>query len=109
MAGDGVWVVLGAAIGTFGSIATSWLNAHLQRSSQYPKYDKAIDNLLKAMLEAGPKWRNVRTLANVTGLSESDVKEYLVLLGARGSETDSTLWGLISRNPLKDIDASGGS
>ncbi len=109
MAGDGVWVVLGAAIGTVGSIATSWLNAHLQRASQYPKYDKAIDNLLKDMLEIGPKWRKVKTLANVTGLSEGDVKEYLILLGARGSEADSSLWGLVSRNPLKDIDASSGS
>ena len=44
-----------------------------------------------------------RNLANVTGLSEEHVREYLIEIGARGSEADPTVWGLISRNPLSSI------
>ena len=106
MMGEGLWVVLGAAIGTAGSVSTTWLAAHLSRQSKYPKYDKAVQGLLKAMLQDGPKWRNMSTLASVTGLTGSDVKEYLIEMGARGSETNPHLWGLISRNPLSEIDPS---
>lgn len=101
--GEGAWAVLGSAIGAFGSIATTWVAAHLSRRSEFPEYDKAANKLLMSLLESGPPWRNLATLAAVTGMSEQDVKEYLVVLGARGSETDSKLWGLISRNPLSAI------
>jgi hypothetical protein len=97
---------MGAAIGTAGSISTTWLAAQLSRQSRFPKYEKAVTRLLKALLEDGPKWRRVETLARVTGLTENNVKEIMVELGARGSETDGGLWGLISRNPLSEIDPS---
>ena len=103
---EGIWVVLGATIGTIGSIATTWLAAHLSRKSPFPQYEKAVERLLNSMLEAGPNWRKIQTLSNVTGLSEKHAKEYLIVLGARGSETDGQLWGLISRNPLSEIDPS---
>ncbi len=104
--GEGAWVVLGTMIGTVGSIATTWLTAYLSRRSEFPEYDKAANKLLKSLLEDGPKWRNVTTLAAVVGMSEQDVKEYLIVLGARGSETNGNLWGLISRNPLSEIKSS---
>jgi hypothetical protein len=103
---NGLWVVVGAGIGTLGSIGTTWLNAHLSQRSKFPKFDKAAKALLVAMLSSGPKWRKLQTLASVTGLPERDVKEYLIELGARGSETDGNLWGLISRNPLSEIGSS---
>lgn len=100
---EGVWVLAGAGLGIIGSIANNWLSAHLSRKSAHPKFDKAVEKLLKRMLENGPKWRKLETLARVTGLSEKETKEYLIELGARGSETDDIFWGLISRNPLRDI------
>jgi len=100
---EGVWVILGAAIGTMGSIGTTWLTAHLSLKSPHPKYDKAVEALLTQMLTNGPQWRKLGTLANVTGLSDEHAKEYLIELGARGSETNPQLWGLISRNPLSAI------
>jgi len=103
---DGAWVVAGAAIGTLGSIATTWLSECLKRRSKYPKFDKAVQKLLRDLLTRGPRWRRVETLAAVTGLTEQDVKEYLIEMHARGSETDGRLWGLISRNPLSEIDPS---
>lgn len=102
----GGWVVIGAAIGTLGSMGTTWLAETLKRRSPHPKYDKAVQNLLRAMLTDGPSWRRLSTLAAVTGLSHQDAKEYLIEMEARGSETDSDLWGLISRNPLSKIDTS---
>jgi len=96
---EGTWVVVGAAIGTAGSILTTWLNAYLSKDSPDP-YDVQATALLKSMLEKGPHWRNINTLANVIGADNKLTKEYLLALGARGSETNGDLWGLISRNPL---------
>ena len=103
---EGGWVVLGSAIGTLGSIGTTWLASFLGKQSKFPKYDKAIRELLLKMLQGEPRWRKVQTLAAVTGLTVKEVKEYLVELKARGSETNGNLWGLIERNPLKAIQVS---
>ena len=100
---EGIWVLLGAAIGTFGSLATTWLSSHLSRKSAHPKFDKAVEKLLRQMLDGEHQWRKLETLASVTGLSEQETKEYLIEIGARGSETDGDLWGLVSRNPLSEI------
>lgn len=102
---EGVWVLLGTVVGTAGSIGTTWLSSYLERQSKYPKFDRAVEDLLRKMLEGEHNWRNLETLANVTGLSEEHAKEYLVEIGARGSETNPRLWGLISRNPLSAIAA----
>lgn len=102
---DGVWVLLGTLFGTAGSLVTTWLTAYLGRQSQHPKYDKAVEALLQKMLASGPQWRKLDTLARVTGLSEQHAKEYLIEIGARGSETNGDLWGLISRNPLPFSDS----
>jgi hypothetical protein len=104
---EGVWVLLGTALGTAGSLGTTWLSSYLGRQSKYPKFDKAVEDLLKKMLTDGPEWRKLETLASVTGLSEEHAKEYLIEIGARGSETNSRLWGLISRNPISSIKLEG--
>lgn len=96
---DGIWVVLGAAVGTVGTLATTWLSAYLNKKSADP-FDAAAMKLLRSMLEGKHNWRKITTLANVVGLDEKTTKEYLVVLGARGSETNANLWGLVSRNPL---------
>jgi hypothetical protein len=104
--GQGGWIVLSGFIGAASSFATTWLTAYLDRKSRYPEYDTAVVKLLRDMLKNGPKRRRLQTLRRVTGLSEKDVIEYLIELGARGSETDGDLWGLISRNPLPEADPS---
>lgn len=101
---EGVWVLLGTAIGTVGSLSTTWLSSHLSRKSAHPKFDKAVEKLLRQMLDGKHKWRRLETLASVTGLSQKETKEYLIEIGARGSETDANLWGLVSRNPLSEIE-----
>ncbi len=100
-------VVLGAAIATIGSAGTTWLNAWLiKRNDPEREYDAAVKSLLKALLEKGPKWRKATTLASIIGLDKKLTKEYLIVIGARGSQSDPELWGLVSRNPLQDIDDS---
>jgi hypothetical protein len=100
---EGVWVLLGTALGTIGSLATTWLSAHLSRRSPHPKFDKAVQKVLSQMLSGEYNWRKLETLANVTGLTQKEVKEYLIELKARGSEVDPQRWGLISKNPLSNI------
>ncbi len=94
---------LGALIGAVatlsGIVTTDWLKAHRKARADKPK-----KKLLKDMLKGGHSWRKLSTLANVTGLTESEAKQLLVGIGARGSETDASLWGLVSRNPLPEHD-----
>jgi hypothetical protein len=97
---EGAWVALGTGIGVIGSLLTTWLNAWLNRKNQLDQYDKAAMKLLTTMLEKGRNWRTLKTLSNVIGANEKDTKELLLMLGARASETNPDLWGLISRNPL---------
>jgi hypothetical protein len=104
---DGGWVVVGtvvgAAIGSVGSIATTWLQARLSRKEPDP-FDAAATDLLKSMLSGDHKWRDIETLANVVGLDTKTTKEFLVILGARGSQKDGKMWGLVSRNPIEEAE-----
>lgn len=99
MADSGGWVVLGTAIGTSGSIATSWLNAWLtKRNNPEAAYDAAATKLLTSMLTKGPERQELWDLAIAVGLSHELTKQYLVELGARGYSTKPETWGLISRD-----------
>ena len=98
---EGAWVALGAAIGVAGSILTTALNAYFAQEKP-DRYEVAASKLLKEMLEKGNKWRPLPTLAAVIGASEQDTKEMLLMLGARASDRNPELWGLVSRNPLPD-------
>jgi hypothetical protein len=101
---EGAWVVLGAAIGTIGSVGTTWLNAWLS-ADRLDNYDKAAIKLLTEMLANGSNWRTLEVLSNVVGMDAKETKELLLILGARASETDPALWGLVSRNPLPTFNA----
>ena len=89
----------GAAASLAGILTTDWLQARRKAEANKP-----TKKLLKDMLKSGQNWRRLSTLANVTGLTESEVKKLLVEIGARGSETNPALWGLVSRNPLPEHD-----
>jgi hypothetical protein len=99
---EGGWVVLGTAIGTIGSILTTWLAAHLNREKPDP-WDGIAMSLLKKQLEI-ERWCDIGTLANIIGLDAKTTREYLILLNARGSRRDGKKWGLVSRNPLERED-----
>ena len=104
---EGGWIivgtVIGAAIGSFGSIVATWLQARMNKPEPDP-FDAPATQLLKSMLEGPYKWRDIETLANVVGMDTKTTKEFLVCLGARGSQKDGRMWGLISRNPIETAD-----
>ena len=88
------------AVATLGGIVIKdCMQAYRKAKAKKPK-----KKLLKSMLEGGYEWRKLSTLANVTGLTEQEAKQLLVEIGARGSEDDPSLWGLVSRNPLPTHD-----
>ena len=99
---EGAWVVFGTAIGTAGSILTTWLAAHLNKEKPDP-WDGNAMKLLQKQLEV-ERWCDIGTLANITGLDARTTREYLILLNARGSRKDGKKWGLLSRNPLERED-----
>ena len=94
---------LGALAGAFATLGGVVLTDQL-KSCRQARRDRPRKELLKKMLEKGLNWRSLSTLSNVTGLDEDEAKRLLVEIGARGSETDPSLWGLISRNPLPEHD-----
>lgn len=100
---EGGWVVLGAVIGTAGSILTTWLNAWLTKKG--PDYfDKTAMDLLEQILkDSDHPWHNIKELSNAVGLSQDDTKQLLLLVGARGHYSGSGAWALISRVGLRDL------
>jgi hypothetical protein len=99
---EGAWVVLGTAIGTAGSILTTWLAAHLNRE-KLEQWDYIAMEVLQKQLEI-ERWCDIGTLANIIGQDHNTTREYLILLKARGSREDGEKWGLLSRNPLEKED-----
>lgn len=98
---DSGWAALGGAlIGAITTLGGTLLNAHLNRTRPNPA-DETAKALLKHMLEVKElRWRTIHTMANVIGRTDEQTRELLLEIGARGSENNADLWGLISRNPL---------
>jgi hypothetical protein len=97
MAAEGVWVILGTAIGAIGSMATTFLNAWLTKDR--PDYfdRRAMKLLTKILSESTAPWHDIRTLSNVIGCSQDDTRQLLLMIGARGHESGSGAWALVSR------------
>ena len=94
---EGLYVVLGAMVGTMGTMGTTWLAARLDRTSKYPAYDKAVKELLREELNIGSVWHPLKELSRVTGMNEQDTREYLIYIQARGSRKSADMWALKSR------------
>ena len=94
-------VVLGAVITALG-------NFLLQRSQdrQRRELDEARKTLLRSMLEDEKhpgRWRKLSTLSRVVGADDSVTSRLLFEIGARGSEKDDQLWGLLKYHPLDEL------
>ena len=66
---EGGWVVLGSAIGTAGSILTTWLTAYFAKPKLDP-WDSMAMRLLEAELKLH-KWCDIKSLSNLIGLEPS--------------------------------------
>lgn len=100
---EGGWVVLGTVAGSIGSILATWLNAWLSRKGGPDYFDKKAMRLLKSILQEGDDpWHNLKSLTNAVGLKPEETSQLLVLIDARGHESGSGAWALISRVGVRD-------
>ena len=78
-------------------MVTTLLNAWLTKDK--PDYlDQRAMKLLKAVLsDSKYLWHPIERLSHIVGLSHEDTRQLLLLIGARGHETGSGGWALISR------------
>lgn len=96
-----IGVIVGALIAAGGTILAYWLQSRPKR-----RLDAQRSTLLTAMLKDTrfPKrWRKLSTIARVIGASERTTTRLLIGLGARGSEVEDGLWGLIEYHPLDNV------
>lgn len=110
VADTGFWVAIIGLIGAvIGSVLTLAGNLLVHWFQDRPR--RTLDNgrkvLLKTMLEDNrfpDRWRHLSTLSRVIGADEETTKRLLIEVGARGSEKDDDLWGLITHHPFSEID-----
>ncbi len=96
---------IGAAVGAFIGVVGTFL-LHFLQSRPKRILDKQRATLLEALLEDErfpKKWRHISTLARVIGASEITTTRLLIGIGARGSEKDDGMWGLIKHHPLNQV------
>jgi len=90
----------GAVVGALSAVTVTWLN-HYFVERQRRELDEPRRKLLLDMLNHPKyKWRKLATLQRVIGANEETTKRLLLDIGARGSENDDNLWGLIKHNPF---------
>jgi len=95
-------VVVGAIITVVGNFLLLWFQDSPRR-----KLDEGRKKLLEQMLRDTrfkDHWRKITTLSRVVGADEETTKRLLIELGARGSEKDDGLWGLLEHHPLDKLD-----
>lgn len=97
-----IGVVAGAAIAVIGGVLLHWLQDAPRR-----KLDEGRKQLLLQMLRDArfqDRWRKMNTLSRVIGADDETTKRLLIEVGARGSEKDDGLWGLIESHPFNQVD-----
>lgn len=97
-----VGAVVGSVLTMAGNIILHWFQTRSESS-----LDHARKTLLLKLLKTR-QWRTLSTLSRVVGADENTARRLLIEVGARSSEGERNdgeePWGLISKNPLKDID-----
>lgn len=97
-----VGVVVGAVITVAGNLVLHWFQDKPRR-----ELDEKRKKLLEKMLRDSrfkEHWRKLTTLSRVVGADEETTERLLIELGARGSEKDDDLWGLLEYHPLEKLD-----
>ena len=98
------WIgLIGVAVGS-GLTVLGNIVMHCLKERSLAKKDKPRKELLKKMLEDNrftDRWRKLDTLMHVIGANEETTKRLLLEIGARGSEDQQELWGLIKFHPFE--------
>ena len=102
------WVAVVGLVGALiGAVITIAGNIVLHKIQDAPrqKLDNRRKELLKRMLNDSrfPEgWRKLSTLSRVIGADDETTKRLLFEVGARGSENDDDMWGLIEHHPFSN-------
>jgi len=93
---DGAWAVLGALIGSLGTIASNLANSWLAK----PKVDLVRERrkfILRKMLTDNPDWtwRSLTVLSHTIGATPDATRSLLIEAGAQASEDGSDQWALM--------------
>jgi hypothetical protein len=94
-----IGVVVGSALTLLSKVVEQCL-----KERSIAKNDRPRKKLLMEMLEDSRftnNWRKLDTLMHVIGANEETSKRLLLELGARGSEDQQELWGLIKHHPFE--------
>lgn len=92
-------VIVGALI-----LPISNFLVHYYQSARTRKLERVRKALLNQMLsDPRFRWRKIETLSRVIGADEEETKLLLIAIGARGSEANDDLWGLLERHPLNQV------
>ena len=95
--------IFGVIIGTFISSGTNYI-VEKNKNKKQNKLDNIRQDILMKMLQDKEfEWRKLSTLSKVIGCTEEETKNHLIVIGARGSEKESEMWGLILNHPLERI------
>lgn len=92
-------VLVGAAVTVLGNLLLHWVQGR-RRAKLDCKRKHLLDRMLRDDRFA-EHWRRLDTLAKVIGADPEATKELLIELGARGSEKNDGLWGLLEYHPLE--------
>jgi hypothetical protein len=101
------WVALVGLFGVFvGAVVTVLGNLllHWMQGRRRTELDRKRKVLLERMLRDDrfpERWRQLDTLARIIGASAEGTKVLLIELGARGSEKNDGMWGLLEYHPLE--------
>ena len=99
------WIgLIGAVIGSVLTILGNVVMQCLKERSMARK-DRPRKKLLEEMLndKRFPEhWRKLNTLVHVIGANEETTKRLLLEIGARGSEDQQDLWGLVKYHPFDE-------
>ncbi|MFZ3087752.1 MAG: hypothetical protein WA123_06775 [Methylotenera sp.] len=104
------WVAVvgltGVIVGAIITVVGNFLIHRLQDSPRR-RLDEGRKKLLEQMLRDTrfkERWRKITTLSRVIGADEETTRRLLIELGARGSEKEDDLWGLLEHHPLDKLD-----
>ena len=93
-------VLVGAIITVAGNLLLHWIQSR-RRTALDAKRTKLLEQMLRDS-RFNEHWRRLDTLSRVIGADRETTTQLLVELGARGSEKDDGLWGLLEYHPLDE-------
>ncbi len=107
MSNDDYWPALiglcGVAIGALIQVASDWFLRIKPEKDVARNRRKLLNELLQ---NPKYKWRHIDTLSRVIGADKPTTSSLLIDIGARGSEKNDGMWGLISKHPLNDLEVN---